>query len=200
MERSDTKGGEMKKLIAILRKDLNLTEQDATDDEMLEATKDTSLRARAECAIAIDDLKGVIKMEIDIARGQIKKRMLGKNDVTTRYQVQPKPCATPRTSNRGAFERSKMNEKKAKGLRRLNKQPNQHEMQLTPQQIVDLPNVSCPSIVDAINKTACGNKTFINGKVMKKVSPIIDPKGIGGYMSFGVSVCLKCFAVLPTDV
>jgi hypothetical protein len=50
----------------------------------------------------------------------------------------------------------------------------------------DLPDVEC----------VCGNKTFIQGKTIKKMSAIISPDGQTKYLNIVASICLKCFEPL----
>ena len=53
----------------------------------------------------------------------------------------------------------------------------------------DLPDVEC----------VCGNKTFTQGKTIKKMSEVhpVNTTGKVQYHSMAVSVCLKCFEPLP---
>jgi len=83
-----------------------------------------------------------------------------------------------------------MSQKRAK----LNRQNKRMQLNLNPD---DLPDVACQNVVDAISGDACGNKTFIDGKMIKKVSALVSPDGRDGYLNIGVSICCKCFATLP---
>ena len=50
-----------------------------------------------------------------------------------------------------------------------------------------LPEIEC----------SCGNKTFINGKKIRKLSAIQSLNGQEGYINQPVAVCIKCFEPLP---
>ena len=86
-----------------------------------------------------------------------------------------------------------MKRQQKKMLNRTN-QRQQATVNLNP---ADLPDVACQNVIDLVSGAMCGNKTFIPGLTMKKVSAIISPKGIEGYANFSVSICIKCFTPLP---
>lgn len=64
----------MNELISLLREELHLTEDDATNDEILKATEGTLLRGRIELRLALADIEKEIKREII----SIDKKLNGK--------------------------------------------------------------------------------------------------------------------------
>lgn len=64
------------KLVLLLRKELNLTEEeDVTNEELLQVTKGTLLRTRLELILAFDEVKDVIKEEIiGIGKRLVRKK------------------------------------------------------------------------------------------------------------------------------
>jgi len=84
-----------------------------------------------------------------------------------------------------------MSQKRAK----LNRQNKRMQLNLNPD---DLPDVTCQKLLGgSFGDEVCGNKTFIDGKTIKRVSALVSPDGRDGYLNIGVSICCKCFATLP---